>query len=174
MATAQSAHCRPRHGVRPDDEGGRSGAASGSDSKRRHDQRNGAGGRDRGCANLIHGARAVLPGILAQDTPLGRWARGLSGRVHRNIVVVALAAKVARIVWAVLRRGQPFDPAAAATLERVSRRRAGSGSRLCLRVVKGRWPDSRTAAAKLEAIECLRGRCDYEDDAARISILAGA
>ena len=65
-------------------------------------------------ANLIHGARAVLPGILAQDTPLGRWGRGLSGRAHRNIVVVALAAKLARIVWAVLRRGRPFDPAAAA------------------------------------------------------------
>ncbi len=44
-------------------------------------------------ANLIHGARAVLPRIMAQDTPLGRWARGLLGRAHKNIVVVALAAK---------------------------------------------------------------------------------
>jgi transposase len=63
---------------------------------------------------LIHGARAVLPAILAQDTPLGRWARALSGRAHRNVVVVALAAKLARIVWAVLRRERPFDPAVAA------------------------------------------------------------
>lgn len=50
---------------------------------------------------------AVLPAILAQDTPLGRWA-------HRNIVVGALAAKLARIVWTVLRRERPFDPAVAA------------------------------------------------------------
>jgi transposase len=65
-------------------------------------------------ANLIHGARAVLPHILAQETPLGRWARGLSQRAHRNVVIVALAAKLARIVWAVLRRGRPFDASVAA------------------------------------------------------------
>lgn len=65
-------------------------------------------------ANLIHGARAVLPALLAQDTPLGKWARALSSRAHKNIVVVALAAKLARIVWAVLRREQRFDPAVAA------------------------------------------------------------
>jgi transposase len=59
--------------------------------------------------NLIHGARAVLPGILAQDSPLGRWARALSERAHKNVVVVALAAKLARIAWAVLRKGCPFD-----------------------------------------------------------------
>lgn len=49
-------------------------------------------------ANLIHGARAVLPRIMVQDTPLGRWVRGLSERAHKNVVVVALAAKLARIV----------------------------------------------------------------------------
>ncbi|MEM7445711.1 MAG: IS110 family transposase [Pseudomonadota bacterium] len=65
-------------------------------------------------ANLIHGARAVLPHILAQDTPLGRWARGLSERAHKNVVVAALAAKLARIVWAVLRKQRGFDPALAA------------------------------------------------------------
>lgn len=63
--------------------------------------------------NLIHGARAVLPRIMAQDTPLGRW-RGLSERAHKNVVVVALAAKLARIVWAVLRKERGFDPAIAA------------------------------------------------------------
>ena len=65
-------------------------------------------------ANLIHGARAVLPHILAQATPLGQWARALSERAHKNVVVVALAAKLARIVWAVLRRGRPFDASVAA------------------------------------------------------------
>jgi transposase len=65
-------------------------------------------------ANLIHGARAVLPRIMAQDTPLGRWARGLSARAHKNVVVVALAAKLARIAWAVPRKERGFDPAIAA------------------------------------------------------------
>lgn len=65
-------------------------------------------------ANLIHGARAVLPRLLNQETPLGRWARSLSERAHKNIVVVALAAKLARIVWAVLRGGRPFDGTIAA------------------------------------------------------------
>ena len=65
-------------------------------------------------ANLIHGARAVLPRVLAQDTPLGRWARSLSTRAHKNIAVVALAAKLARIAWAVLHTERSFDPAIAA------------------------------------------------------------
>lgn len=64
--------------------------------------------------NLIHGARAALRHILSQDTPLGRWARSLSARAHKNVVVVALAAKLARIAWAVLRKEQSFDPAIAA------------------------------------------------------------
>src|SRR4030088_3082657 len=41
--------------------------------------------------NLIHGARAVLPYLVEQKTPLGRWARGLLARAHKNVVVVALA-----------------------------------------------------------------------------------
>ena len=67
-------------------------------------------------ANLIHGARAVLPRILTQETPLSRWVRALSERAHKNVVVVALAAKLARIVWAVLRRGRAFDASAASTV----------------------------------------------------------
>ena len=65
-------------------------------------------------ADLVHGARAVLPAVLAQDLPLGHWARTLSGRAHGNVVVVALAAKPARIVRAALRQERPCDPAAAA------------------------------------------------------------
>lgn len=64
--------------------------------------------------NLIHGARAVLRRVMVQDTPLGRWVRSMSQRAHRNVVVVALAAKLARIVWAVLRTERSFDPAIAA------------------------------------------------------------
>ena len=57
---------------------------------------------------LIHGARAALPYIAERDTPLGRWVKGLMSRTHRNVVVVALANKLARIAWAVLRRGERF------------------------------------------------------------------
>ncbi|MGH6852206.1 MAG: IS110 family transposase [Methylocella sp.] len=58
--------------------------------------------------NLIHGARAVLPYLVERETPLGRWARGLLARTHKNIVVVALANKLARIAWAVLAHGYAY------------------------------------------------------------------
>ena len=54
---------------------------------------------------LIHGARAALPSLSAGATPLGAW---LMARVHRNKVVVALAGKLARIAWAVLRSGESY------------------------------------------------------------------
>ena len=57
---------------------------------------------------LVHGARAALPHVAERDTPLGRWAKGLLGRAHHNVAVVALANKLARIAWAVLRRGETF------------------------------------------------------------------
>lgn len=59
--------------------------------------------------NLIHGARAVLPYLIARETPLGHWARGLLARAHKNVVVVALANKLARIAWAVLAHGRAYD-----------------------------------------------------------------
>jgi len=46
---------------------------------------------------LIHGARAALPSLVAAESPLGNWLRGLSARAHRNTVIVALASKLARI-----------------------------------------------------------------------------
>src|SRR5271163_1510693 len=57
---------------------------------------------------LIHGARAALPYVAGRDTPLGRWAKELMSRAHRNVAVVAFANKLARIAWAVLRRGERF------------------------------------------------------------------
>ncbi|TAN11584.1 MAG: IS110 family transposase [Rhizobiaceae bacterium] len=59
---------------------------------------------------LIHGARAALPSLSKQATPLGSWLRGLLSRAHRNVVIVALAAKLARIAWATLRHGVGFEP----------------------------------------------------------------
>lgn len=60
---------------------------------------------------FIHGARAALPSLAKSATPLGQWLRGLLARAHRNVVVVALAAKLARIAWATLRRDATFEPA---------------------------------------------------------------
>ncbi|MFC0389733.1 IS110 family RNA-guided transposase [Muricoccus vinaceus] len=62
---------------------------------------------------LIHGARAALPTLSKGETPLGGWLRGLAARAHVNAVVVALAAKLARIICAVLRTGQRFEMKAA-------------------------------------------------------------
>jgi transposase len=61
---------------------------------------------------LLHGARSALPSLLTSATPLGGWLRALMQRVHKNAAVVALANKLARIVWVVLRRGEEFDAAA--------------------------------------------------------------
>jgi transposase len=57
---------------------------------------------------LIHGARTALPGLAKKDTPLGRWLKDLLARAHRNIVIVALANKLARIAWAVLARDRQY------------------------------------------------------------------
>ena len=63
---------------------------------------------------LIQGARAAMPTLRQSDTRLGQWLRGLLARAHANTAVVALAAKMARIVWALLRHGRVYEPAAVA------------------------------------------------------------
>jgi transposase len=60
---------------------------------------------------LIHGARSVMAPLAAGATPLGKWLRGLLARMHKNAATVALANKLARIAWAVLRRGESFNAA---------------------------------------------------------------
>lgn len=63
---------------------------------------------------LIQGARAALPTLRQSETPLGQWLRGLLARAHVNTAVVALAAKMARIVWALLRHRRVYEAAAVA------------------------------------------------------------
>jgi len=65
---------------------------------------------------LIQGARAAMPTLARMTTPLGSWLRGLLARAHGNAVVVALAAKLARVAWSLLRHETDFAvmrPAAA-------------------------------------------------------------
>jgi transposase len=54
---------------------------------------------------IIQGARAALPTLAKTSTSIGVWLRGLLARAHGNTVVVALAAKLARTAWALLRNG---------------------------------------------------------------------
>lgn len=58
---------------------------------------------------LIQGARAAMPVLRKADTATGAWLRGLLARAHANVAVVALAAKMARVVWALLHHGRDYD-----------------------------------------------------------------
>ena len=60
------------------------------------------------------GARAAMPPLARSDTRLGAWLRGLLARAHPNTAVVALAAKLARTAWALLRHGRTYEPVPAA------------------------------------------------------------
>jgi transposase len=63
---------------------------------------------------LIHGARAAMPALAKSETLLGLWQRALMDRVHRNVTIVALANKLARVICALLRSRAKFETAAAA------------------------------------------------------------
>ncbi|SDO01251.1 Transposase [Ensifer sp. YR511] len=53
---------------------------------------------------LVHGARSCFRHLDRTRDRLGNWLNGLEARMHPNKAVVALAAKMARIVWAVLNK----------------------------------------------------------------------
>ena len=58
---------------------------------------------------LIHGARSVLQQAPRREDRLSRWALEVSERRGKNKATVALANKLARIGWAVLRHQQPYQ-----------------------------------------------------------------
>ena len=51
---------------------------------------------------IIHGARSCVAHLNRERDKLGKWLDQLEQRMHRNKVIVALANKIARMVWAVL------------------------------------------------------------------------
>jgi transposase len=61
---------------------------------------------------LIHGARSVLRLAGQRTDAKSRWTEQLKQRRGNNIAAVALAAKHARILWAILARGQEYRQAA--------------------------------------------------------------
>jgi transposase len=61
---------------------------------------------------LVHGARAVVRTSVNREDPMSQWVNDLRERRGFNRATVATANKNARIIWAVLRHGEPFREAA--------------------------------------------------------------
>ncbi len=64
---------------------------------------------------LVHGARAVVIQAARKDDPLSRWINRIREERGWNKAVVAMANKLARIGWAVLRNNTTYKSACAAT-----------------------------------------------------------
>jgi transposase len=61
---------------------------------------------------LIHGARALVWRTPDRERTLGLWIHGLRQRRPFNVVVAAVANKLARILWSMLRHGEAYRAAA--------------------------------------------------------------
>lgn len=59
---------------------------------------------------LVHGARTVLRWSRGKPAARLRWQQALLARRPACVVLVAMANKMARIVWALLRRGETYRP----------------------------------------------------------------
>src|SRR3954471_18519980 len=57
---------------------------------------------------LMHGARALVRISQGREGRLWSWINGLLGRRAFNVVVAAVANKLARILWALLSRGETY------------------------------------------------------------------
>ena len=60
---------------------------------------------------LVHGARAVVRTAANKSDPFSAWINTLRERRGTNRAIVAVANKNARVIWALLRRGEEFRPA---------------------------------------------------------------
>jgi transposase len=61
---------------------------------------------------LVHGARALVAVAKGREGGLWAWVGGLLARRPHNVVVAAVANKLARIAWALLSRGEIYRAAA--------------------------------------------------------------
>lgn len=59
---------------------------------------------------LVHGARSCLRFVDKKTDAKSAWAQRLKQRRHVNVAAVALAAKHARIAWAMLAHGTEYRP----------------------------------------------------------------
>lgn len=58
---------------------------------------------------LVHSARSLTRYMVNRDDRLSRWVQGIIARRGKNKAVVALANKLARICWAVLRHERSYS-----------------------------------------------------------------
>lgn len=65
---------------------------------------------------LVHGSRALLRYVGRKRDAKSIWAVNVMQRRHVNIAAVALAAKQARIIWAMLAKGTEYRPAEVAPM----------------------------------------------------------
>jgi transposase len=63
---------------------------------------------------LVHGSRALLRYVGRKSDAKSVWAVNVMQRRHVNVAAVALAAKQARIIWAMLAKGTEYRPSEAA------------------------------------------------------------
>ena len=59
---------------------------------------------------IVHGARAVVSSIKDKQDKLSCWIREQSSRNHLNKTTVALANKIVRMAFAILRTGTAYQP----------------------------------------------------------------
>jgi transposase len=59
---------------------------------------------------FVQGAHSVLLQKTKQDAGLNTWLAQLTSRKRIQVATVALANKMARMVWAVLSKGEPYRP----------------------------------------------------------------
>jgi transposase len=60
---------------------------------------------------LIHGAGAAVLRLMRQRSLIGQWMNGLEARAPKNVLIVATANNMGRIVWAVLLSGEDYRAA---------------------------------------------------------------
>jgi transposase len=70
---------------------------------------------------FIQGARSILlrPTSWAKHS-FGSWLAAAVRRLHRNVVAVALANKLARIAWTILAQGRRYEARVAPRVEPVT------------------------------------------------------
>jgi transposase len=61
---------------------------------------------------LVHGARSVMYVVDKKNDPKSEWLKKLKARRGLNKTCVALANKNARVIWALLARGENYKKAA--------------------------------------------------------------
>lgn len=59
---------------------------------------------------LVHCARSGLETLSKRTDRLGKWLQRILATKDRRVVIVALAARLARVAWALLSSGQRFSP----------------------------------------------------------------